>query len=929
LAAIGFGFAGLWRPAKDTKPPEAVFRSIGIFGNGPVMPSHDALEPPTGLSFGDLLDWHLRRGTRPPGSDKQGEPWKKAAFAGDVGVSDKQVRNWIANKSLPNDTITIERVLFGRDQNHRVAWRMELRDALKRTRTGSASTGPAPGEVAPVVRVQAEIPASNIPIRVPEHFLGRDDALAAIETALNRYEGRVAITALHGLRGVGKTTLAAAFAERHRGDYRATWWIRAQTETTMRSDLIALAVRLGWVAADEKEEPAVATVMERLRHEDEGILLIYDNAIDADALRPHLPRGGTAKVLVTSNAHAWRGVAAPVEIRLWPKEIGADYLIARTGRDAERMAAENLSQALDGLPLAHEQAAAYCERLDISLAEYFRRFTATPARLLDDERHAPAVYHDGLTVEKTFALAIDEAAKLSPGAEPLIVHAALLAPEPIPLFLFAEAREKFGEPLATALTGDGLDEAIAALRAFALIDRESIADERDPTIETETVRLHRLVREVAAARCAGKARDGVLRSLVEAVTAVYPTETFYDTRTWPRARRLDALAIALVHGKITPQAGTEALTADLLSRLAEYRHWALGAYGSGRSLAERALAIREQALGPEHPDTAGSLGQVGFLIERQGHLDEAVPFYERALAINQKIFGPEHRHTAAIIHSLGRLLDVQGDFARARSFQERAVAIVEKILCPEHADTGISLHNLAWTIQAQGDLAGARPLFERSLAISEKALGPDHPSTAWGMSSLAGCIQAQGDLAGARPLFERALAIREKMLGPEHPETGYSLGCLAGCIQAQGDLAGARPLLERELAIYEKVLGPEHRATTRSLNNLASVLQAQGDLSAARPLYERALAICERVHGLEHMFTNRVRRNFAALLLASGEANEALTLSEAALAAHEKVLGTNHLWTKDSCCVTADALIALDRSEEAAALRERFNLVTE
>jgi hypothetical protein len=50
---------------------------------------------------------------------------------------------------------------------------------------------------------------SNIPIRVPTHFMGRDAALAAIETAFHRQEGRVAITALHGLRGVGKTTLAA------------------------------------------------------------------------------------------------------------------------------------------------------------------------------------------------------------------------------------------------------------------------------------------------------------------------------------------------------------------------------------------------------------------------------------------------------------------------------------------------------------------------------------------------------------------------------------------------------------------------------------------------------------------------------------------------------------------------------------------------
>ena len=148
-----------------------------------------------------------------------------------------------------------------------------------------------------------------------------------------------------------------------------------------RSGRARRAARLG--GADEKEEPALAAVMERLRHEGEGILLIFDNAIDADALKPYLPRGGAARVLVTSNAHAWRGVAEPVEIRLWPKEIGADYLIARTGRAAERAAAEALSEALGGLPLAHEQAAAYCERLEISLAEYRRRFEAAPARMLD------------------------------------------------------------------------------------------------------------------------------------------------------------------------------------------------------------------------------------------------------------------------------------------------------------------------------------------------------------------------------------------------------------------------------------------------------------------------------------------------------------------------------------------------------------------
>jgi hypothetical protein len=311
---------------------------------------------------------------------------------------------------------------------------------------------------------------SNVPIRVPEHFLGRDDELAAIDAALKRDEGRVAITALHGLRGVGKTALAATYAERHRVDYRATWWIRAQTEGTMRDDLVALGVRLGWVAADEKEEPGLRTVHERLRNEGEGILLIYDDAIDVKRLRRYLPLGGAARVLVTSNSPTWLEIAKEVvEIKVWSKEVGAKYLLARTGYGKERAEAGALSEVLGGLPLAHEQAAAYCERLKVSLAEYARRFSAAPAGLLDTEKDAPEEYHNKLTAAKAFALAIDEAAKHYPAAEPLIVYAALLAPEPIPQFLFSEGRERFGEPFASQIAGDGLKEAVAALDAFALV----------------------------------------------------------------------------------------------------------------------------------------------------------------------------------------------------------------------------------------------------------------------------------------------------------------------------------------------------------------------------------------------------------------------------------------------------------------------------
>jgi hypothetical protein len=358
----------------------------------------------------------------------------------------------------------------------------------------------------------------------------------------------------------------------------------------MRADLVALGARLGWVDANEEEKPALDAVHERLQQEGEGLLLIYDNAIDAASLRPYLPVGGAARVLVTSNTHVWRGVAAPVEIRLWPSQVGADYLIARTGRERERPEAEALSEELGGLPLAHEQAAAYCERLEVSLDEYLRRFRGAPTRLLDDEKDAPPEY-DRRTVVRSFALAIDEAAKLHPAAEPLIAYAAQLASEPIPLFLFSDAREKFGEPLASQLAGDGLDEAVGALRAFALVDRETIADERSPEISTKMIRLHRLVREVAAGRRPEDAAEADRRVLIEAMAAVYPPGAYHDPSAWPRARRLDRLQ----------SISSSSSTARMIRRRREQKQRHLSWTCSGNTATDRSPPLRQPSRSTNAP----------------------------------------------------------------------------------------------------------------------------------------------------------------------------------------------------------------------------------------------------------------------------------------------------------------------------------------
>jgi hypothetical protein len=75
-----------------------------------------------------------------------------------------------------------------------------------------------------------------------------------------------------------------------------------------------------------------------------------------------------------------------------------------------------------------------------------------------------------------------------------------------------------------------------------------------------------------------------------------------------------------------------------------------------------------------------------------------------------------------------------------------------------------------------------------------------------------------------------------------------------------------------------------------------------------------------------HHVAGALNRPFGVLfgagwLLAAGSASEAFALGEVALAGHLEALGPTHLWTKDSARITADALAALNRAKEAAAMR--------
>ena len=244
--------------------------------------------------------------------------------------------------------------------------------------------------------------------------------------------------ALHGCAASARPRSPPPMPEHHRGDHRATWWILAETDSHDRSDSWHWGCGSTGSSATRRRSPSSLWSSSGCATRATASADLGQRP-DARRLMPWLPRGGAARVLITSNAHDWRSVAEPVEILVWAMAVGADYLIARTGRPAERRDGRKPRRDLGGLPLGTSRRPPTASGL---ASVWPSTNGASPpnrcgCRTIDDTRRANTTTAcrwrnpSGLPSRRPGG---------HPAAEPLIMHLALLAPEAIPPFLLEEAR---------------------------------------------------------------------------------------------------------------------------------------------------------------------------------------------------------------------------------------------------------------------------------------------------------------------------------------------------------------------------------------------------------------------------------------------------------------------------------------------------------
>ncbi|MFF4703499.1 FxSxx-COOH system tetratricopeptide repeat protein [Streptomyces sp. NPDC001297] len=781
----------------------------------------------------------------------------------------------------------------------------------------------SPGALQPAVPSEAINQLNNLPVPDSRVFEGRESALASLSDLPSTGTGIVAQT-VRGMGGVGKSTLVLHHAHAHLVAGRGpVWWIEASSPATVTAGLASLATALNPVHAALPLDEAAAWAITWLQGRT-GWLLVFDNAEEPPDLHPHLGRLTTGQTLITTRRDLpWRDLGIPLRLNTLTSQASVKVLQEITGRhtDDDADGLSELAEELGHLPLALQQAGAYLRQTRTSASSYLAQLRADPAGVL--AATAPGDPHQR-TIAQLWSVTLDAIQAQDHHAVELLQILSYCAPEPLPRRV-----------LATALpTTREVHQALGVLAAYSMI-----------TLTEHTVTVHRLVQAVLRSTTPPRAPKpqprrtwNLLRKSRTAITphpreaalnllhSAMPSGSPEDVLSWPAWQELVPHAQAAnTHCDNTQ---TPAHLAQLLGQTAFYLS-ARGQAAPAVPLAERALAINEATLGPDHPDTALRLGNLASTYRDLGRYEEALPLAERALAISEATLGPDHPDTALRLGNLATTYSDLGRYEEALPLKQRALAISEATLGPDHPDTALRLGNLATTYRDLGRYEEALPLMQRALAISEATLGPDHPDTALRLGNLASILSHLGRYEEALPLEKRALAISEATLGPDHPDTALRLGNLASTYSDLGRYEEALPLEKRALAISEATLGPDHPTTSLRLNNLASTYSDLGRHAEALPLKQRALTISEATLGPDHPDTALRLNNLASTYSDLGRHKEALPLKQRALTISEATLGPDHPDTAVRLGNLASTYRDLGRHAEALPLEERALAISE
>jgi DNA-binding SARP family transcriptional activator/Tfp pilus assembly protein PilF len=669
------------------------------------------------------------------------------------------------------------------------------------------STHRAPAKPRPTGAVPRQLPAGVA------GFAGRADSLRKLDALLSGHASTVLISAIAGTGGVGKTALAVHWAHRvrHRFPDGQLYVNLRGFDATGSSMAPAEVVRrfldtLGVPAQRLPSDVDAQAAMYRSLLADKRMLVVLDNARDADQIRPLLPGAPGCLVVVTSRNRLTSLIAAegahPLPLDVLTVDEARDLLTHRLG--GARVAAE---------PHAVDELVTLCARLPLALAIVAATAATRPhlrlAALADQLRHshgrldalstgdAPttdlrAVFswsYQALTPEtaRLFRLL-----GLHPGPDISAPAAASLAALPVD-----QARRLLNELAAANLIQEHIPGRYTfhdLLRAYATEQAAAIDSDTQRHAAIHRTLDHYLHTAYAADRLLNPARETIPLTPPQPGVTPEASPDHEQALAWFTVEHAVLLA-AVDHAAAT---GFDTHTWQLAWTLYDFLH-RRGHWHDHAATQRAALA----AAGPLADPTAQARAHryLAHAYTQLGRLDDAHTELRHALDLTTGAGDPAER--ARIRLDLGHLRRWQGRTAEALDHSRQALDLFRA--AGHRRSQGYTLNSVGWHHALLGDYEQALTCCQQALTLLEEFDDRLGQAATW--DSLGYAHHHLGHHTQALTCYQHALNLNRD-LGDRYSEAEV-LTHLGDTQHTTGDPHAARTAWQQALEILDQLDHPD------------------------------------------------------------------------------------------------------------------------